>query len=259
MSKYQEIVNACKYLLHNCPEAESYLQYINSRVSLKMQEKFEFGYFPKTKNINLLLDLVEEDTLKKYNLIFDKKIYNSAFIDTIKVSYFEDHSLIFPCKDVYGNIVGLIGRTLLNDQLRAEIKIDKYKYTMGFRKGNHLFGLNETKKSILENDLVYIVEGQLDVIKAFEKGFTNVVAIGGSSMTPQQLSIICRYTNNLLLALDNDDAGKTGRERIFSKFSNFANIDNVYIPQGYKDIDEFLSQNDMDSLNFVVKNVKYSL
>ena len=60
-------------------------------------------------------------------------------------------------------------------------------------------------------------------------------------MTAFQFSLICRYTNNLYLLLDNDEAGNKGRDAIHKKYGNFANIKNGFIPPPYKDIDEYLS------------------
>jgi DNA primase len=56
--------------------------------------------------------------------------------------------------------------------------------------------------------------------------------------------------------LDNDDAGEKGRKRIMELFSKYANIRNFYLPEPYKDIDEYLSNNSRESLSFVVKDLQ---
>lgn len=253
MSDFNIVVDSCRYLLNNCPDAEDHLNYLNSRIDKDCQEKFKFGYFPGSSKIGLLTSLVGEDLLKKLGLIHDKEYHDSIHAGKILVSYFENHPLIMPYKDVYGNVVGLVGRSLLNDRDRKELKIpSKYKNT-SFSKGNHLFGLYEAKESILERDLVYVVEGQFDVIKAFERGITNIVAVGSSNMTFQQVSLLCRYTNNILLLLDNDEAGESGRRKIYNKFSNYVNIiSKFHLPMGYKDIDEYLKDNSFESLSFLL-------
>lgn len=256
MNNYDDIIESCRYLLNNSPEADSHLDYLNSRVKQGVQDKFGFGYFPPVNNLSLLNSLIGENRLKEEGLVYNKDLQDSVSARSLTVSYFENHPLIMPYRDVYGKIIGIVGRTLLNDDQRAEAKLIKYKNTI-FPKGNHLFGLYEAKNSILQKNVVYIVEGQFDVIKAFERGVTNIVALGNSSMTPFQLSLICRYSNNILLLLDNDEAGEKGRKRIIDKFGELACINNVYLPKGYKDIDEYFSQNDGDSLEFVTRNVKY--
>ena len=87
-----------------------------------------------------------------------------------------------------------------------------------------------------------------------EKGLRNIVALGNANMTYYQFSVITRYTNNIFLLLDNDEAGEKGRKRIVDLFGKYANIRNFYLPDPYKDIDEFLSNNSAESLSFIVKD-----
>jgi len=138
-------------------------------------------------------------------------------------------------------------------------KISKYKnssekHNPKFKKGNHLFGLFENKKNIMEKNCVFVVEGQFDVIKAYEKGFNNVVALSNSNMTQYQISLITRYTDNIFLLLDNDEAGEKGRKRIVDMFGKYANINNFYLPMEYKDIDEYLTNNSYEDISFIIKD-----
>lgn len=260
MSTLDKITEACRFLLNNSPEAQSYLDYINGRLSPKMQEEFSFGYFPGAQNLSLLTSFVSEEELKGENLLTEYTMRDSVSARIIYHCFFEDHPLVLPYRDVYGNILALVGRTLLDDATRSNLPepISKYKNTK-FPKGNHVFGLYEAKTSILEKDCVYVVEGQFDVIKAREKGIHNIVALGNSNMTAYQLSLTCRYTKNIFLLLDSDAAGEKGREMAIKKYSQVCNLSSIYLPFGYKDIDEYLKNHDGDSLTFVVKNAKYNL
>ncbi len=226
--------------------------YLNSRIEPGLQEKFQFGYFPDSSNLNLLTDLIGEDELRNNGLLYSKLIEDAFCTRSILFSHFNDYPLVMPFKDCHGRIIGIVGRTLLSDAEMKQKQISKYKNTSGFRKGNHLFGLFENKKSIIENNSVYIVEGQFDVIKAMEKGITNIVALGTSNMTVAQFGLILRYTNNLFLLLDNDEAGIKGRKVIMSKFGALANIKNFYLPEEFKDIDECLKSS--DKVSFIIKN-----
>jgi DNA primase catalytic core len=260
MSTLDDVVVACRYLLNNSPEAEPYRTYLDSRLSPKMQEAFCFGYLPGANNLNLLTAFVSQDRLREADFFYDRIVSDSFSHRTYQTCFFEQHPLILPYRDAYGEVIALVGRTLLDDAARAEIGIPKYKNTGKiFEKGSHLFGLFEAKRSIIEKDSVYVVEGQFDVIKAHENGITNIVALGSSSMTLNQLTLLCRYTNNIYLLLDNDAAGDSGRAGVVKKYGEVANIANIYLPSGYKDIDEFLQDNPGDSLPFIVRNVKYSL
>lgn len=238
---YDKIVESCQFLLNNFPEAQEVKHYLNSRLSLDSQEKFNFGYFPNIYSLKSITDLVGEQNLRDYDLLFTKTIEDSLYPRIINELYFEYHPLIFPFKDAYGNIVGLVGRSLLPDEELKKLNLGKYKNTK-FKKGQFLFGLHESKQAILNTDLVYVVEGQFDAIKAWERGIKNVVALGTSSMSIYQFSLINRYTNNIILLLDNDEGGQKGRAIINNKFGSLANIQNWYIPKDYKDIDEYLTK-----------------
>lgn len=262
-----KIVESCRFLLKDFPEAQACRDYIDSRISRESQELFRFGWFPDTQNLSVLLELVNESDLSigdNKKLIWSSSVEDAMGIRNILKSYFKDNPLIFPYRNAYGKVVALVGRSLLskedmdseNETRVKDKKITKYKNTPEseyFKKGNLLFGLYENKQHILDQNCVYVVEGQFDVIKAVEKGLRNIIALGTSSMTPYQFSVISRYTNNIILLLDNDEAGEKGRKLINSKFGKYANIQNFYIPESYKDIDEYLTHNGTDSPSFIVK------
>lgn len=247
----QKITQACRYLLQNYSGADATREYLNNRVSLESQEIFQFGYYPGINELSLLTDVVSEAGLRKLKLIYYRDIEDLMCPRTFGVCFFENHPMVIPFRDAYGNVVALVGRTLLSEDDRKIKKIDKYKNTH-FKKGNYLFGLYENKQHILSQNRVLVVEGQFDVIKAMEKGIRNIVAIGNNTMSAYQFSVITRYTNNINLLLDNDDAGDKGRKSTISKFGSMANIQNFYIPDGYKDIDEYLTKSD-ESPSFVYK------
>jgi len=242
MKHFEKIAETCHYLLRDFPAANEFRNYIDSRINKESQSKFKFGYFPGSNYIDILSREVGEETLLDLELIYKYNITDSLFPRQVIFCYFEHHPLIMPYRDAQGEIIGFIGRSLLEEDKRKELKIIKYKNT-GFKKGNTLFGLFEAKQSILENDSVYVVEGQFDTIKAHEVGFTNVVALGNSHMTPYQFALLCRYTKNINLLLDNDDAGEKGRKAAKEKYGRFANIRDWYVPDPYKDLDECIKEN----------------
>jgi DNA primase len=255
-----KIVESCRFLLNNFPEAQESLSYLDSRINKESQELFQFGYFPGIHNLQALTSLVGEEELQKNGLLYHKTIEDSLCPRTISFCYFEDHHLVMPFRNIYGKIVAMVGRNLLTDEERKVGKISKYKNTAEsteFKKGNLLFGLYENKQHILDQNCVYVVEGQFDVIKAVEKGFRNVVALGTSNMTAYQFSVISRYTNNIFLLLDNDVSGEKGRKKIIENFGKFVNIRNFYIPESYNDIDEYITKGKIGSyedMSFVVKD-----
>jgi DNA primase len=236
-----KIVTLCKELLDQSPLAYNCKEYLDSRLDKETQDKFQFGYFPAFKDIKLISSIVSEEELIDNNLIYKFGAYQKCF--------FENHNLIMPYKDAYGNIVALVGRTLYTDEERKERNIAKYKNS-SFKKELYLFNLNEAIEHIKENGFVYVVEGQFDAIKAYESGLKNVVALGNSNMTGYQLALILRYTNNIHLLLDNDEAGIKGAEKIIKDYSQYANIVSLRLPKGYKDLDDCLKQVKADDLTF---------
>lgn len=254
---FDSIVNQCRYLLNNSPVAEDILSYLDTRVSKEAQEFFEFGFFPGNQNINLLTNTLGEATLREAQLLYSREFQDSIGARSLIVSFFEHWPLVMPYKDLYGNTIALVGRSILGDEERKVLNISKYKNTT-FEKGQHLFGLFEAKKYIMEQGFVYVVEGQFDVIKAWERGIRNVVALGNSNMTDYQFSLLLRYTDNILLLLDNDEAGKKGRSRAIAKYNKLADIKNIYLPKGYKDIDECLKSTEGNYLPFVLNEPEVS-
>ncbi len=242
MNQLDIITDNCHFLLQNYPDAKQFREYLKARLSDESVKSFKIGYFPDANHIDILLREVDEETLLKLELLKKFNVTDSLCPRQVTKPFFEDHPIIIPYRDAYGNVVGFIGRTLLSEEDRKSRNLIKYKNT-DFKKGNHLFGLYESKQAILDCDCVYIVEGQFDVIKAHEIGFKNVVALGNSQMTPYQFALICRYTKNINLLLDNDHAGEKGRKFIKQKFSTLARIKDFWIPEPYKDLDECITQN----------------
>lgn len=247
----QHIISSCRYLLNNYPAANSVLEYLNGRLNQESQEKFQFGFFPDPEHLIALTSLVDESFLINNDLLYVKTINDSLYPRIMKSGYFDEHPLIMPIKNIYGAPIALVGRSILDEKIRQEKKINKYKYTKNFTKTTNVFGLYENKKNIFLKDSVYVVEGQIDVIKAMERGIDNIVAIGGSSMSSYQFSLITRYTNNIFLLLDNDEAGEKGRKSIIDHFGKHANIYDFYLPTGYKDIDEYFCKNEGSEIELI--------
>lgn len=244
MKNYNEILSVCNQLLDH-PIASKAKEYLHSRISSPEILK-EFGYFPNNSNLSILTNYIDESKLVENSLLYYKYIDDSICYRKIRNLTLEHHNLIMPYYDVYGNIVSLVGRSLLSDVERKELNIDKYKNT-SFEKRNHLFGLNYAKKSIVDKDCVYVVEGQFDQLKCREFGISNVVAVGSCNLSYQQLALLIRYTKNIKIMFDNDDGGKLGNQRIKNKFSDYKfNFSFVNVPNGYKDIDEFLKDGGKD-------------
>ncbi|MCA9988407.1 MAG: DNA primase [Anaerolineales bacterium] len=118
--------------------------------------------------------------------------------------------LIFPIRDLDGKVVGFGARTLAKDGIPKYLNSPQ---TDMFDKGRLLYGLDFAKQDIREAKQVVIVEGYMDVIRAWQAGFRNVVAQMGTALTPDQLRLLKRYTTRFVMALDADAAGASATMR----------------------------------------------
>ncbi len=112
--------------------------------------------------------------------------------------------LMFPIRDVSGRIVGFGARTLEKDGIPKYLNSPQ---TSQFDKSKLLYGLSAAKRHIREARQAVIVEGYMDVIRAHEGGFSNVIAQMGTALTETQLQTLKRYTKRFVIALDADEAG----------------------------------------------------
>lgn len=119
--------------------------------------------------------------------------------------------IMFPiCNDV-GEVIAFSGRLLRDDAGSAKY-INSPETTL-FRKGNVLFGLDKTKRGLIEANCAIVCEGQLDLIAAFESGITNVVAPQGTAFTENQARLLKRFVDEVILCFDADTAGNKAAER----------------------------------------------
>ena len=120
--------------------------------------------------------------------------------------------VIFPLRDVRGNVIGFAGRVLPGDE-REEGKYINSPDTELYHKSEHLYGLFENRGEIKKQDNVVVVEGELDAISSWQSGLREVVAIKGTAVTEGQVELLRRYTRNVVLALDADVAGDAATKR----------------------------------------------
>jgi DNA primase len=119
--------------------------------------------------------------------------------------------VMFPITDDGGRVVAFGGRTLSSDK-----KVAKYvnsPETPIYNKSRILYGLSLAKKSIQQKENCYLVEGYMDVIAMHQSGIENVVASSGTSLTIDQIKSIHRFTNNITILYDGDEAGQKASAR----------------------------------------------
>lgn len=151
--------------------------------------------------------------------------------------------LIFPIEDIHGNVVGFSGRILTEEKMAKYINTPESQI---YHKGRILYGLDKAKQTIREQGYVVIVEGNMDVIACHQAGYKNVVACSGTALTPDQIGILKRYTENAMLCFDQDEAGQlAARRSIDLLLAEEMNIKIVQLVYG-KDPDECIKNNPKD-------------
>lgn len=115
--------------------------------------------------------------------------------------------IMIPIQDILGRVVGFTARVLPEyDDGKMGKYINSPQNTV-FDKSKVLFGLSQAKVAIKSHNRVILVEGQMDVIMSHKAGIKEVVAVSGTALTDQHITTLLRYTNQFLLAFDNDEAG----------------------------------------------------
>lgn len=171
---------------------------------------------------------IRDDIIRKFQLGYDpadrfafaraamKKGYKAEFIEKVGICYKNDRGdlidryagrVIFPWIGISGKVVGFGGR-----KLDAATKGVQQKYVNSpdseiYHKDRELYGLYQAKRAIAKEDCVYMVEGYTDVIAMHQAGIENVVANSGTALSNHQISILHRFTSNIILLYDGDEAG----------------------------------------------------
>ncbi len=119
--------------------------------------------------------------------------------------------LMFPICDEQGRVIGFSGRVLSGDEKTA--KYVNSPETPIFTKGKVIFGLDKSKRALLDSGFAIICEGQLDLIASYMAGVKNVVAPQGTALTADHARILKRYVNEVVLCFDSDNAGQNATLR----------------------------------------------
>ncbi len=152
--------------------------------------------------------------------------------------------VMFPLREVNGNVVGFTGRILPDFADRdLQGKYINSPQSIVYDKSKLIFGLDKAKLAIREKESVIIMEGQMDCVTAHEAGFQNVIATSGTALTAEQVRLLQRYTNRVAFAYDTDAAGHLAVER-GSEHTLAAELETniIVLPEG-KDPDECIRLN----------------
>ncbi len=184
----------------------------------------------------LLSKKYSTDTLIKLGLVNEHDGYiNDIF----------KYRVMFPIHDLDGNVVGFTGRIYENND---QAKYINSKESVIFKKGQILFNYHRAKSEIKRKKEVILVEGNMDAIRMYSSGIKNVLALMGTSLTKEQVSIIKSLRANIILMFDNDNAGEIATYQNGTILEEAGLNPQIVRISGPKDPDEYIIKNGAHAL-----------
>ena len=224
------------------PVGEKGLQYVQKRgLSKGILTQFGVGYAPDSWNA--LVDAMRKKgytdrELRDADLVGEK---NGRIYDRFR------NRVMFPIIDVRGNVIGFGGR-VLDDGTPKYLNTSE---TIIFNKRKNLFGLNLAKKS--KRGYIILVEGNIDVITLHQYGFDCAVASLGTSLTEEHAALLSRYTEEVVLTYDGDEAGQRAAKRAIPMLEKVGIRVKVLKMRDAKDPDEFLHKFGPDAFKLLLE------
>ena len=243
--------DAAYFFLHNLVDrpnpGRDYI--LNRGLDLKTIAKFGIGYAPDSWNA-----LLNYMSGKGYQ---EDQLVRAGLLSASRGKYYDRFRgrVIFPIINTRGKVLGFGGRILSDGQP----KYLNSPESPVFSKRNNLFGLNLTRKEIADSDCAIIVEGYMDMVSLYQSGVKNVAATLGTALTGAQCRLISRYTKNIILSYDADNAGRNAALRgieVIRKAGLNARV--LHVTDG-KDPDEYVRKYGRDAfLDLTEKALSYA-
>ncbi len=217
-------------------------------------KKFGLGYSPDQWDA-----FTNEAIAKGYNLKFLEKTGLTIVKDDKKFDRFKGR-VMFPIHSLSGRVLGFGGRILTSDKKAA--KYLNSPESDIYHKSKVLYGIFQAKQAIAKQDNCYLVEGYTDVIQFNQSGIENVVASSGTALTPDQIRLINRLTNNVTVLYDGDAAGlrasirgidlilEQGMDVRVCTFPEGEDPDSFAKKSSYEDLKHYLENNTTDFIQF---------
>ena len=218
------------------------------QISPAVAKRFGLGFAPDAWD-----SLEKAMRAKGYS---DFELFDAGLVRKGKKSGFYDtfrNRLMFPVIDVRGNVIGFSGRILGE----GEPKYMNSPETLVFNKSRNLFALNLAKKS--KSGYIILSEGNIDVVSLHQAGFDSAVASLGTSLTPEQARLISRYTDQVIIAYDNDGAGLKASQRAIGILEKLDVKVKVLRMDGAKDPDEFIKRKGPDAFRNLLESSENQL
>ena len=236
-------------ILTKSDDGKAGLEYLKKRsIDPKTITKYGLGYAPD-----------DFYTLKKYmNRLgySDDELLDAGLLVSRNGKAFDKFRarVIFPIIDLRGNVIAFGGR-IVGATEKDGHKLPKYLNspdTPVFNKGKNLFSLNLAKKDCAEKCI--LCEGYMDVISVYKAGVTNITATLGTALTEDQAKLLLKYTNEIILCYDSDEAGQAATMRAIEIVQSVGGRCLVMRLKGAKDPDEYINKNGVARFKEAVLN-----
>lgn len=233
-------------------------------------EKFQVGYCPNDREHTLSADALKAGYKEQYLVNNQNEMEPRLSVGT-GLSLKRDNGklrdrffgrVMWPIYTISGRVAGFGGRVLDAATKGVAIKYQNSPESIVYSKRKELFGLFQARQAIRKADLCYLVEGYTDVMAMHQQGVENVVASSGTALTPEQIHLIHRITNNITVIFDGDEAGIHASQRgIDMLLSQGMNVKLLLLPDGddpdsfarkhsAADFQQYLKDNQVDFITF---------
>ncbi len=217
-------------------------EYLATRgISDEVQKAFHIGFSPDKWDalLNLLKEKGADEGLIEQSGLVSVNEEKERVFDRFR------GRIMFPVLDINGKPIAFGARAMGDDPP----KYLNSPETPAYVKGQHLYGLYQSKNEIRNKKFAILVEGYLDLIALYQFGITNVAASLGTAFTPEQSKLLSRFCKRVVINYDGDDAGiKAARRAIEHLLPQDYDIKVLVLPDG-KDPDDFMRENGVDAYN----------
>jgi len=217
-----------EYVLWKSPAGEPGRRLLESRrVGEETARRFQLGYAPAGRGF------AEYMRAKKRSLVDAQE---AGLMRRDGTDFFAER-LVIPIRDERGQTLAFTARAVRADEPKKYINSPE---TPAYIKGRVVFGLDLARDEIARRGHAVMMEGQFDVITAHQFAVTNAVASSGTALTEEQVRLLKRFTDELLLVFDSDRAGRDASRKAAVLAAQHAMRSRVVAVPGAKDPDEFL-------------------
>ena len=231
------------YAQLHAPRGKAPMEYFVRRsLSKRTMNNFGLGYAPDS--FHALLDAMTAKGYTKEELFAAGLIARSQ-----KGTYYDKfrNRVMFPIIDIRGDVIAFGGR-VMDD---SKPKYLNSPETMIFNKSRNLFAMNIAKKT--KSEYFLLAEGYMDVIALHQAGFDSAVASLGTSLTEEQARLLSRYTKNVIICYDADNAGQNAAQRAIDILGRAGLSVRVLRIPGAKDPDEFIKEHGAEAFRKLIE------